>query len=492
MALKFDKYKEAIFNFIENGSGNAVINAVAGSGKTFTITHALKLIPKNEKVLFIAFNKHIKEELSSKLSKMGITNVDVMTVHSYGSRALYGAYKSILDNDKVYKIVKDLYHTWNIPSDLENGYFGRVVRLVELAKLTLSETVAELTEIAYQHDIEIVNSEVENALQVKKVSDTNIRVHDFNDMLYVPVKRKLNTKKFDWVFIDECQDLSVCAQELMKKAVARNGRFIAVGDPNQCIYGFAGADVNSFNKLKNIPNTVELPLSMTYRCSKVVTELAQKIVPEISPLPDAPLGSINNNGKLENIKSSDLILSRVNRPLVKLCLAFLSEGKKAFIKGRDIGKNIANMLKKTKKQDIGEALEALRFQREKMIKKMIYQKGITRGEAIETNAIQNFDDKVGAIEVLAGELISVKAVIDKIYQIFADEKDGICLSSVHRAKGLEADRVFIVEPQTLPAPWAKQDWEMEQEKNIEYVAYTRAKKDLIFIPQTEFTTYEIK
>mgnify|MGYP001767810332 CR=1 FL=1 len=67
----------------------------------------------------------------------------------------------------------------------------------------------------------------------------------------------------------------------------------------------------------------------------------------------------------------------------------------------------------------------------------------------------------------------------KIRTIFTDEIQGIVLSTVHKVKGLEADRVFIVRPDLLPMQNTK-SWQYIQEKNLEYVAYTRAKLDLIF------------
>lgn len=489
--LQFSKYQEAIFNFIQNGEGNAVVNAVAGAGKTFTITHALSLIPKSQTVLFIAFNRHIKEELDAKVKKLGLSNVEVMTVHSYGAKAVWSTFKSKLNNDKVFNTIKVLFPSWGIHEDIAPGYIGRVQRLVELSKLTLANDTTTLTEVAYQHQIEIQNGEVLHALSVKDMTDKDTRVHDFNDMLYFPIRHKLRTKKFDWVFVDECQDLSSCAQELMKSAVAPSGRFVAVGDPRQCIYGFAGADVESFNKLKRIPNTIELPLSLTYRCAKNIVKQAQTIVPHIEALPDAEDGFVGFSGKISDIQDSDLILSRVNRPLVTLCLRFLGQGRKSYIKGRDIGANLANMIKKTGKSNINEALDVLDSQRRRMINKLV-SRGMSISEAEESSSIKNYEDKVQAIEILAGDFITTKQVINRIFEIFSDESEGICLSSVHKAKGLEADRVFIVEPQMMPVPWAKQDWEIEQEDNIRYVAYTRAKKELMIIPQSEFTTYKIK
>lgn len=85
---KFDfipsPYQEKIFDFITEGEGNAVVSAKAGSGKTFTIVNAMKLIPKTKKAIFIAFNKSIADELNEKLKNN--SNCMAYTTHSLGFR----------------------------------------------------------------------------------------------------------------------------------------------------------------------------------------------------------------------------------------------------------------------------------------------------------------------------------------------------------------------------------------------------------------------
>ena len=72
-------------------------------------------------------------------------------------------------------------------------------------------------------------------------------------------------------------------------------------------------------------------------------------------------------------------------------------------------------------------------------------------------------------------------MISKIDALFSDSTSGIVLSTVHKAKGLEADTVHILNPELMPSRWAKKEWEREQESNLIYVAYTRAKQKLSFI-----------
>lgn len=485
MKTQFSQYQQAIFDFLIEGQGNAVINAVAGAGKTFTIVNALSLIPADKKVLFLAFNKHIVTELQGRLQ--GISNVEVATLHSFGNKVVRSNLKSFMDADKVKKYIDNQIPYWRIPDELVEGYANKVRRLVELAKLSLVNSEPELFKLAFKHGIEVLSTEIENALQTLEATDRNNRSFDFTDMIYYPIRFNLNCTQYDFVFIDECQDLSTCQQELMKKTLKPNGRFIAVGDPNQCIYGFAGSDTASFQKLVNLPNTIQLPLSLTYRCSKKVVELAQTIVPQIKALDSAPEGVVRYNGKVVEMQSEDLILCRMNAPLISLCIKLLKNNIKAFVKGKDIGLNLINMLKKTKKSKVADALTILWNERSKLVEKLV-RKGMSQTDAEHSNFIITYVDKLEAIEALSENAQSVAEVISRINSIFSDESAGVCLSTIHKAKGLEADRVFIIEPKCLPAPWVKQEWEVEQENNLAYVAYTRAKQELVFVPENEFTT----
>ena len=89
------------------------------------------------------------------------------------------------------------------------------------------------------------------------------------------------------------------------------------------------------------------------------------------------------------------------------------------------------------------------------------------------------EDKVMTLLFLAKIADSILDLKHKIKSIFTDEIQGIVLSTVHKIKGLEANRVFIIRPDLLPMQTAK-PWQHIQEKNLQYVAYTRAKLDLIF------------
>ena len=90
------------------------------------------------------------------------------------------------------------------------------------------------------------------------------------------------------------------------------------------------------------------------------------------------------------------------------------------------------------------------------------------------------NDKVQCLVFLARRCLSIAELKQKIKTIFSDEIEGIMLSTIHKAKGLEANRVFIIKPELIPHPKAKGVEWLNQERNLEYIAITRARHDLIY------------
>jgi len=475
-------YQTAIFSELQNiHRRNLLINAKAGSGKTTTIVRASNLIPQNELTIFLAFNKSIVRELEPKLP----SHVKVATLHSWGMKELvYKFGNSVkVDESKVYKIIKSMIPAWNIEEDEVTSYISRVGKLVDMFRFALPQSMEEVLELCEKHEIELMNGEIERAKEVLLACRKDTTTFDFIDMIYVPATNKnMRLRKFKNVFIDECQDLNRAQHEMLLRLVDSNGgRLIAVGDPNQSIYGFAGADVESFNNLRTLlPNTIELPLSFSYRCgSKIITH-AQEIVSDILPSPTASEGCVRE-GSFKEIQDGDFVLCRNTRPLVAMCMKFISEGRKATIKGGDIGKNLINMIKKSKAKTHDALFNSLEKEYNKLVEKT---KVVYPGKDPEkVSTVVNMSDKIGALRAIANEsrTKSTEEMINTITTIFSDEATGIVLSTMHKSKGLEADNVFIIEAQLCPAFYAMQQWQIEQEYNLMYVARTRAKKNLIYV-----------
>lgn len=527
MAFTPSVYQQGIYDFITKGQGNAVVSAVAGSGKTTTLLNALKLIPTNKTILFLAFNKSIAKELSDKVPNT--PNIHVKTVHGFGFSSLRDyrvdvfAQKYIkilndvfeflrtenLDLIKSYKFstddMKSIYQMevdWEGEKIEKQGYLRRVLQLCDLGRMNLIDMsdadkgLEQLNEIATKHSVELQNGECFRAWHLIKLGTSFIEKMDFTDMIYMPIALNVRVRQYDYVFIDECQDLNACQRTLMLGAIKpKTGRFVAVGDPAQAIYGFAGADANSFKTLTELPKTIQLPLSVCYRCGKDIIAEAQKIIPHIEAFEGAGNGAVEHDKELSHIKDGDMVLCRQTYPLVRLCLIFLSQGKKARIMGGDIGASLIKNIEDTKRKREDWTLETM-FNRlyadlEKVLQTIMRKEKLDESDAKETRTYDMAKEKISVIEMLAIGCDFPKDVVDKIKNIFNDESTGgILLSTVHKSKGLESDRVFIIHPELMPSKYAKMDWEIEQESNLKYVAYTRAKDLLAFIPKSKFDAWK--
>ena len=489
------KYQKDIFNFVRTGTGNCVINAVAGSGKTTTIIASLRYIPLDKSVIFLAFNKSIVEEIKLKVP----TNVKVQTFHSLGVSSIYKAYKnkSTLDNNKIYDIINNLAPRWSMTDkkQIDGDYKGRIKKIVDLSRLSLSTDIETLKDMCYKHQIDIFDTEIERALKIINDANNDISTFDFTDMIYWPSNyNHFVLDKYDYVFVDECQDLNKTQHKLIQKISHDNTRCILVGDRNQAIYGFAGADTESFDLLSQMPNTISLPLSVNYRCGSNIIALAKNFVSQIEAHEFATPGILENNASVNDALEGDMVLCRNTAPLVKLCLEYLHQGKKAYVKGADIGEELIRLIIRSNTKTCNDLKNWLDLEMKKVIILLKRKYPSLDDSQIKShNTFILFYEKHLLMNTIMNNenIADTSKLITSIRQIFLDNSTGICLSTIHKAKGLENNRVFIIDREkTLPSKFAKLPWQREQERNLEYIAYTRAKDYLGIV--TDWTFYKEK
>ena len=501
-SFSFSEYQMNVFNALKTTNDNIVINAVAGSGKTFTIVNACKMLNEDsDNVLFMAFNKSIAQELSEKLKGYA----EVKTLHAFGFAILnkiYGGYKRYIkvDNFKYNRYIQENIYSLSkcITIDTDKakiwGFVNNAVKLLNLCRVNLihGDDKEAIEAIVDEHNLITLFDEVNVVSEILDDCykfDCNNRTIDYTDMIVLPLAEKKHIPTFKYVFIDECQDLNNAQRELMLLA-AKGGRFVAVGDRKQAINGFAGADCNSFDKIAALPNTKELPLSVNYRCGSNMIRLAQEIVPQIVAHEGAIEGEINHIDKLtlNTFKNNDMILCRKSAPLVGLCFKLLAKGMTAMVKGKDIADTLLSIIKASGTKDLDDLCDYLKEQRATTLKAIMRDCKCDEETAKTKVRYQRLDDNYQCIENLALNAKSVDDMCATLKVMFSDErkKNAIVLSTIHKSKGLEADRVMILLPNKLPMTWRNQkDWQLEQEINLKYVALTRAKKELIFVDMEE-------
>jgi superfamily I DNA/RNA helicase len=160
--------------------------------------------------------------------------------------------------------------------------------------------------------------------------------------------------------------------------------------------------------------------------------------------------------------------------------------------GRDIGTSLANLCKQIAKKDMQMAITIFQTNLDRH-----YLNEVSRLEKKAMNTRVNpsqfemLQDRNNCIEAVMQGLQTVGELVDRLKNLFSDcdktgqPKEKVLLSSVHRAKGLEAESVFILEPEKMPHPMAQLEWELSQEYNIKYVALTRSLDKLTFVMEGE-------
>ena len=255
---------------------------------------------------------------------------------------------------------------------------------------------------------------------------------------------------------------------------------MVVGDRKQAIYQWAGASEGAMDIIKHATNARELPLSITYRCPASHVKLAQELVPQIQARPNAPEGIIGylKPWQLTNfLRDGDMVMCRTNAPLVRPAFEMLAQGKKAIIVGRDIGSNMVNLIDRIAKKNSISDTNSMLDELTKYIDMQVYRLEKT-GKLGKAAMLR---DQLETIEAIADGCPTVDSVNRKITDIFSDDKAGVRFASVHRSKGLEAERTVILRPELMPHPMAQGDQAMESEFNVKYVSLTRSKAEMYFV-----------
>lgn len=485
--FKPSQQQAAVFGWVRNGRGSSFVEAVAGAGKTTTIVEACRLMTGS--IAFAAYNKKIADEIQAKVLAEGLKSVTVGTFHSFGFRAWRKVAAGVKLDDKKSTFIAD---ELQIPDELRSFVKG-LVSLGKSAAVGLFGSIdddAAWWQIVDHHDLSDSLEDpkdarlgvafAQKALHLsKKLSH---EVIDFDDMIYQPVVTSCRVWQNDWLLVDEAQDLNPARRALARKMLRPNGRAIFVGDRHQAIYGFTGADAESVQKIVADFRCVQLPLTITYRCPKAVVAAARAYVNHIEAHPTAPEGAVRDAHEDDlldfDLGKNDAVLCRLTAPLVKTAFRFIKAGIACHVEGRDIGAGLAALANRW----AVKSLEALRTRLDAYAERET-EKLIAKGQEVKAEAVR---DRVDTLNVLMEGCKTLDDLHAKIAMLFANSEDGhrqtLTLSTVHKSKGREWDRVFILGfEEHMPSKFARQQWQIEQENNLIYVAFTRAKRELLLV-----------
>lgn len=527
MNLTLHPKQQTVVDWAKSGTGSAFGEAVAGAGKTTTALMAVAEMDGFVSVM--AYNKAAAIEFVTKARKLGLNfgnKVRFGTCHSFGLGGWRRAYPRVKVDEKL-KTQKtiDAFRAAGAPKQLDSF----VLKLVSLAKqqaLGLFGDVNDRSEwykivdhhdLAYELEIDdsddapalcdplpangkprytaTVESGIELAIRTLeyhvKLAPTLI---NFDDMIYMPIIFNIRLFECDWIVGDEWQDANAARRALVRKMLRRGGRALFIGDRHQAIYGFTGADNDSIDHTIREFNCIELPMTVSFRCPKAVVAEARKTVSHIEAHDNAPEGKVStltaaellNKNYLTTLTATDAILCRKTKPLIDVAYALIRNGVACHVEGREIGQGLLKLVDRFARS---KSLDKLRDKMDAWAEAEC-AKLIAKGR--ETQA-ENLMDRIETIKAIMDSVppaATIQELRDRIAAMFVNADDQakptLTLSTVHKAKGREWPRVFILgRYDYMPSKWARQDWQQQQEQNLIYVAVTRAQQELIHIAEAE-------
>lgn len=345
-------------------------------------------------------------------------------------------------------------------------------------------------------------------------------VIDFTDMLWIT----FNKLKYDnwevpyWalytnIYCDEVQDFSNIQLNFLKFIKRTKGRYVFIGDFHQAIYNFAGANAQAFNQIPKMFAPVEtFDLPICYRCAKShLSRVNREYGIPILPCDNAPMGfvkTIDKNKISEYAKAGDMVISRKNKWIAEVVLDLARNGTPIFIEDKEMVEAIKRQILSSKCTSVGTLEKFLQKVISNYNKKLfeIVSKNVHDGgneeerleavlEAVaETNS--KIDNTSFLLEILEGYLENHASsdsiskfsnFIDKLLNTIPSP-NCVRLCSIHKAKGLEATNVFVLNEAKINYDFRNSKEQNIQEKNLSYIATTRAKEGLYLVKEPSKTT----
>ena len=481
--MEFSEYQKKIFEVYDNTRKNIVVNAAPGSGKSFTLNELVKRTPEYKSILVMAFNKSIQKELRDKLPE----HVDVYTYHGMGFRVLsQHTNKNYCVNDsKSFKIFYPILAK-KLKEKKAKKLIPTIIEYSNIYRMSCCNSIKELKKVLDEREVFYSETELKILKDcLNKLEQYNTESHDkfmidFIDMLEMPLKllKEKDFPKYQIIMLDESQDQNNLQKTFWEKFLKKGSRFVAVGDFRQAIYGFMGADSSVFESLKSKPNTIELPLSVSYRCPKKIVEKASLYFDGVEAHEDNIEGEVRC-GDLDEVQNGDFVICRNNLPLFKAFIYLLTQGRKVHILGKDLQDNIRRLT-----EDF-----ILNGGRERRSQELLFakienlkNKGVTKQKKHPSyRALKELIDITMLLLNHFGTESNLQTELDFIFN--NDDNEGVTLMTGHKSKGLEANRVFWLMPQLIPSEYVRTERDLEQEKSLAFVIITRAKEELIMVKE---------
>lgn len=469
-------YQEAVIHHLETRR-HLIVEARAGSGKTSTIVEAINSLPRDARILCTAFNRKISDELKKRLP----SHVQTNTFNALGHALLrnYHGIDSELNTYKLEDCIDEVAHSHGQRNLIAQLVRGAVVYGYFPDKYEVNFSI-RFDDIPCSDDFTFTNELRELVDQILDLYLSKIDTFDFNEQIYAPLALKLNPKfKYDYIFVDEAQDLSFTKMQLTFKYLSRGAKYIAIGDSKQAIYEFAGAQTGSMEHIQTLMNADVLKLPVCYRCPPDIIKEAQRIVPDIIAGDQSKPGKVFRINEEEflgrQLPDNCMVLCRQNEPLFTLAFQMFNNDQPFRFDKFDSMKNeILDFIINPGLSTLSETIGHYENIKEELLTELSSEERKKKKLKLATK-ITDLSSKIDLVRTLTvkSRITSVSELVKKINYL-SSNSNGPLLSTVHKAKGMEADEVYILDEKLFKTS-------EDQERNLLYVAITRALKNLYFI-----------
>lgn len=277
--------------------GPVLVTAGAGSGKTRLLTHRIAYLicekgVNPENILAITFTNKAANEMKTRVERMvaGAKNVWISTFHSMCVTILrqhiskldssYNSRFSIYTDTEKDKVLKDIFHDFSITDENTKKSILYHISNIKNKNTTVEEYAVGINDsVDSQTLVDVVN----------KYNDTLRKSNalDFDDLLVLTYKllknlddvREFYQNKFKYIHIDEFQDTNTVQYDIASILARKWGNILVVGDEDQCIYGWRGANIeNIMNFKRDFPTVKVFKLEQNYRSTKKILEKANMVI----------------------------------------------------------------------------------------------------------------------------------------------------------------------------------------------------------------------
>lgn len=219
----------------------------------------------------------------------------------------------------------------------------------------------------------------------------------------------------------------------------------------------------------------ELPLDICYRCATNIIDATNEVydVMEYGKEEEGIVGEVMD---INEIKGESMIICRNTSPIIKLYFSLLGIGMPVYIKGDDILASITRFLKPYLNYTVSGTKRELIYKLEDL------QKDKTEEGRMKVYMFkEQYSNFKALIANMSTDYEIIKDLLEKIQNLFKVKEKAVMLCTIHKAKGLESDIVYILNEKLIPSRFATSPEQLRQEQNLKYVARSRAKKELYYL-----------